>query len=76
MDYALAVIFAMMASYLLSRTLVPTMMLYLMPGMFTVFLLSTASGLSIYYLVQQIAAIPQQWLIANERGRSAVGKKT
>ncbi len=29
---ALAVIFAMMASYLLSRTLVPTMMLYLMPA--------------------------------------------
>lgn len=51
-----------------------TMMLYLMPGMFTVFLLSTASGLSIYYLVQQIAAIPQQWMIANER-RKATPKK-
>jgi YidC/Oxa1 family membrane protein insertase len=48
-----------------------TMMLYLMPGMFTVFLLSTASGLSIYYLVQQIAAIPQQWMIANERRKAA-----
>lgn len=47
-----------------------TMMLYLMPGMFTVFLLSTASGLSIYYLVQQLAAIPQQWMIANERRRA------
>ena len=47
-----------------------TMMLYLMPGMFTVFLLSTASGLSIYYLVQQIAAIPQQWMIANERRKA------
>ena len=47
-----------------------TMMLYLMPGMFTMFLLSTASGLSIYYLVQQIAAIPQQWLIANERSKA------
>ena len=46
-----------------------TMMLYLMPGMFTVFLLSTASGLSVYYLVQQIAAIPQQWMIANERSK-------
>lgn len=51
-----------------------TMMLYLMPGMFTVFLLSTASGLSIYYLVQQIAAIPQQWMIANER-QKAIAKK-
>lgn len=29
---ALAVIFAMLASYLLSRTLVPTMMLYLLKG--------------------------------------------
>lgn len=47
-----------------------TMLLYLMPGMFTVFLLSTASGLSIYYLVQQIAAIPQQWMIANERQKA------
>jgi YidC/Oxa1 family membrane protein insertase len=47
-----------------------TMMLYLMPGMFTLFLLSTASGLSIYYLVQQIAAIPQQWMIANERRKA------
>lgn len=47
-----------------------TMMLYLMPGMFTTFLLSTASGLSIYYLVQQIAAIPQQWMIANERKKA------
>jgi YidC/Oxa1 family membrane protein insertase len=50
-----------------------TMMLYLMPGMFTMFLLSTASGLSIYYLVQQIAAIPQQWLIANERRKATAG---
>ena len=47
-----------------------TMMLYLMPGMFMMFLLSTASGLSIYYLVQQIAAIPQQWMIANERKKA------
>lgn len=51
-----------------------TMMLYLMPGMFTMFLLNTASGLSIYYLVQQIAAIPQQWMIANER-RKAQGTR-
>ena len=29
---AIAVVFAMLASYLLSRTLVPTMMLYLLPG--------------------------------------------
>ena len=47
-----------------------TMMLYLMPLMFMTFLISTASGLSIYYLVQQIAAIPQQWMIANERKKA------
>jgi YidC/Oxa1 family membrane protein insertase len=46
------------------------MMLYLMPVMFVVFLLNTASGLSIYYLVQNLAAIPQQWLIANERAKA------
>jgi len=51
-----------------------TMMLYLMPGMFMIFLLSTASGLSIYYLVQQLAAIPQQWMIANERRKAVVAK--
>jgi membrane protein insertase Oxa1/YidC/SpoIIIJ len=45
-----------------------------MPGMFTMFLLSTASGLSIYYLVQQIAAIPQQWMIANERRKTQNAK--
>lgn len=51
-----------------------TMMLYLMPGMFTMFLLNTASGLSIYYLVQQIAAIPQQWMIANERRKAQAAR--
>ncbi len=51
-----------------------TMMLYLMPGMFMMFLLSTASGLSIYYLVQQLAASPQQWMIANERRKAVVAK--
>jgi YidC/Oxa1 family membrane protein insertase len=46
------------------------MMLYLMPAMFLFFLINTASGLSIYYFVQQLAAIPQQWLIANERAKA------
>lgn len=47
-----------------------TMMLYMMPAVFVVFLLNTASGLSIYYLVQQVAAIPQQWMLANERRKA------
>lgn len=46
-------------------------MLYVMPAMFVVFLINTASGLSIYYLVQNLAAIPQQWMIANERRKAA-----
>lgn len=43
---------------------------YLLPVMLTVFLLQSAAGLSLYYTVQNIAALPQQWLIANERAKS------
>jgi YidC/Oxa1 family membrane protein insertase len=46
------------------------MMMYLMPGMFVLFLFNTAAGLSIYYLTQNIASLPQQWLIANERAKA------
>ena len=41
-----------------------------MPVMMTVFLFNFASGLNLYYAVQNLAALPQQWLIANERGKS------
>ena len=47
------------------------MMSYMMPVMMTVFFLNFASGLNLYYAVQNVAAIPQQWFIARERGRSA-----
>jgi len=46
------------------------MMAYVLPVMMTVFFLNLASGLNLYYAVQNITAIPQQWLIANERGKT------
>jgi YidC/Oxa1 family membrane protein insertase len=47
------------------------MMAYLMPAMMTFFLINFASGLNLYYTVQNLAALPQQWLIANERSKKA-----
>lgn len=46
------------------------MMSYLMPIIMTVALLNFASGLNLYYAVQNLAALPQQWLIANERAKA------
>ena len=42
-------------------------MSYMMPVMLTVLFLNLASGLNLYYAVQNIAALPQQWLLARER---------
>jgi YidC/Oxa1 family membrane protein insertase len=47
------------------------MMLYIMPVMFTVLFWNFASGLNLYYAVQNVAALPQQWLLANERVTNA-----
>jgi YidC/Oxa1 family membrane protein insertase len=44
-------------------------MLYVMPIMMTVLFISFASGLNLYYAVQNTASIPQQWLLARERMR-------
>jgi YidC/Oxa1 family membrane protein insertase len=52
------------------------MMAYVLPVMMTVFFLNLASGLNLYYAVQNITAIPQQWLIANERGKNVAAQKT
>lgn len=49
------------------------MMSYMMPVMFTVLFLNFASGLNLYYAVQNIAALPQQWLLARERGKPLIG---
>ena len=46
------------------------MMSWMMPIMLTFFLIQSAAGLSLYYTVQQIAALPQQWLISNERSKT------
>lgn len=43
------------------------MMMYVMPVMLGVLFLNFASGLNLYYAVQNLASIPQQWLIMKER---------
>lgn len=50
-------------------------MLYVFPVMMTFLFANFASGLNLYYAVQNIAAIPQQWLIANERGKHSSGSR-
>jgi YidC/Oxa1 family membrane protein insertase len=50
------------------------MMLYLFPVMMTFLLANLAAGLNLYYAVQNLAALPQQWLIANERAKAAAVK--
>jgi YidC/Oxa1 family membrane protein insertase len=47
------------------------MMSILMPIMMTVLLINFASGLNLYYTVQNLAALPQQRLISNERAKNA-----
>jgi YidC/Oxa1 family membrane protein insertase len=45
------------------------MMSYMFPVMMTFVLANMASGLNLYYTAQNIAAIPQQWLLSRERAR-------
>ncbi len=40
---------------------------YIMPVFMTVIFINFASGLNLYYAVSNIASIPQQWLLAQER---------
>jgi YidC/Oxa1 family membrane protein insertase len=47
------------------------MMSYMMPVMFTFLFLNFASGLNLYYAVQNIAALPQQWIVTRERAKAA-----
>ena len=46
------------------------MMGYMFPVMMTVVLLNMASGLNLYYTAQNIASLPQQWLLARERAKT------
>jgi len=58
------------------------MMSYMMPVLFTVMFLNFASGLNLYYAVQNIAALPQQWTLSRARAKAGLppptllGKKT
>jgi YidC/Oxa1 family membrane protein insertase len=45
-------------------------MIYVFPVMMTFLLANLAAGLNLYYAVQNLAALPQQWLIANERAKA------
>jgi YidC/Oxa1 family membrane protein insertase len=47
------------------------MMAYIFPVAMTVFFLKLPAGLNLYYAVQNVAALPQQWLIARERAKVA-----
>jgi YidC/Oxa1 family membrane protein insertase len=51
------------------------MMLYFMPVMMLVLFLKFASGLNLYYAVQNLASIPQQWMVAKERLKNAPPSK-
>jgi YidC/Oxa1 family membrane protein insertase len=47
-------------------------MAYVFPVMMVLFFWRLASGLNLYYAVQNLATLPQQWLIARERAKLAV----
>jgi YidC/Oxa1 family membrane protein insertase len=47
------------------------MMSYMMPAVMTLVLLNLPSGLNLYYAVQNVAALPQQWLLTRERMKAA-----
>jgi YidC/Oxa1 family membrane protein insertase len=45
---------------------------YMMPAMFTMMFMNLASGLNLYYAVQNLVAIPQQWFLTRERAKANV----
>jgi YidC/Oxa1 family membrane protein insertase len=52
------------------------MMSYMMPIVFTFMFFRFAAGLNLYYAVQNIAALPQQWLLARERASASTVSTT
>lgn len=46
------------------------MMSYMFPVMMTFVLANMASGLNLYYTAQNLAALPQQWMLAKERQKA------
>lgn len=45
------------------------MMMYFMPGMMLLFFWKMAAGLNLYYAAQNLASLPQQWLISREQAK-------
>ena len=52
------------------------MMMYMMPAMFTVFMLFLPAGLGIYMFTNSLLAITQQWLVERYARRTLSGKGT
>jgi len=52
------------------------MMSYVLPVMMTFLFANFPSGLNLYYTIQNLAALPQQWLIGNERAKTGAGSKS
>ena len=50
------------------------MMLYVMPAVFGILFVNFASGLNLYYAVQNIASLPQQWMIMKERRKMMINR--
>jgi len=50
------------------------MMMYMMPGMFTVFMLFLPAGLGVYMFTNSVLAITQQWAVERHAKRSAAGR--
>lgn len=69
-----------LTSWLSMRSMPPNpqtrVMTYVLPVMMTVFLANMASGLNLYWAAQNIASLPQQWLIARERAKMRKPAKT
>ena len=49
------------------------MMAYVMPVVMTAIFFRFPSGLNLYYTVQNLVTLPQQWLLSKERARNAIG---
>jgi YidC/Oxa1 family membrane protein insertase len=49
---------------------------YMMPAMMTVLFWNFPSGLNLYYGVQNLVALPQQWLLTRERVKASAGSSS
>ncbi len=52
------------------------MMLYFLPVMMTVLFVNFASGLNLYYFVQNLVSIPQQFMLAKERKAAQAARES